>query len=160
FEMKDGLVPAHVDREIARARRAGDVGHRVMAFYLADCADRGLYQMFGHTSAIVYAMKRHSVSRRSARALIAVGRAFRELRGIDAAFVRDEIPWSKVRAIAMVAVPETEASWLEFALKQSLEEVERQAMRAKKGERPREASRGLSEVKFNVTLRVSALVHE
>ena len=50
FEMVDGLRPQDVDRAIFRGRRAGDIGHRTVAFYLADCADRGLYQELGHSS--------------------------------------------------------------------------------------------------------------
>ena len=73
FDLLDGLHPSQVDDAIARGRRAGDIGHRTVAFYLADCADRGLFQDFGHSSVISYAVKRHRISSRSARNLIAAG---------------------------------------------------------------------------------------
>src|SRR5262245_37885644 len=73
FELQNGLSPAEVDAHTARARRAGDIGHRTVAFYLAECADRGLHQALGHPSVIPYAVKRHCIPRRCARDLIAAG---------------------------------------------------------------------------------------
>ena len=160
FKLASGLHWKQVDHAIARGRRAGDVGHRAVAFYLADCADRGLFQEAGHSNVISYAMRRHHISRRSARELIAAGRALRDLLKIDRAFIDNDLSWSKVRAIAMVAEPATEDQWLAFALSHSLDEVERESSLAKKGEKPREDRKGLPEVRFDVRLRVSALAHE
>jgi HNH endonuclease len=160
FELVDGLHPKLVDEAIARGRRAGDIGHRTVAFYLADCADRGLFQELGHASVISYAVKRHHLSRRSARSLIITGRALRELRKIDGAFIEEKISWTKVRAIAKIADPSTEDAWLAFALAHTVDEIEKAAALAKKGEKPREDRKGLPEVRFDVRLRVSALLHE
>ena len=132
FDLLDGLHPRQVDDAIARGRRAGDIGHRTVAFYLADCADRGIFQEFGHASVISYAVKRHRISRRSARNLIATGRALRELQKIDRAFVENELSWSTVRAIARVADLDTEEHWLAFAKTHTIEEIEKEAARAKK----------------------------
>jgi holliday junction DNA helicase RuvB len=160
FEMVDGLRPKDVDVAIARGRRAGDIGHRTVAFYLADCADRGLYQELGHSSVHSYALKRHDLSRRSVRNLIAAGRALRELVKIDDAFAKNELSWSKVRAIAKVADVATEDQWLSFARTHTLDEVEKESALSRKGDRPREDRKGLGEVRFDVRLRVSALIHE
>jgi hypothetical protein len=40
-ELRPGLAIHEVDRRIAQANRAGDVGARAMAFYLVDLAERG-----------------------------------------------------------------------------------------------------------------------
>jgi Holliday junction DNA helicase RuvB len=160
FEMTEGLVAREVDREIGRGRRAGDIGHRVVAFYLADCADRGLHQAFGHSSVIPYAVKRHGLSRRRARDLIVAGRALRELRKIDRAFLAGELFWSQVRVLAKVADATTEDAWLAFARAHTIDELEREAALAKKGEAPRADRKGLSEARFNLSLKVSALLHE
>ena len=115
FDLSYGLSPQEVDERIARGRRAGDIGHRTVAFYLAECADRGLHQALGHPSVVPYAVKRHGIPRRCVRDLVAAGRALRDLTKIDAAFIRGDLVWSKVRAIVKVAEPATEDSWLAFA---------------------------------------------
>ena len=47
-----------------------------------------------------------------------------------------------------------------YAKTHTLEEVEKEAALCKKGEQPREDRKGLPEVRFDVRLRVSALLHE
>jgi Holliday junction resolvasome RuvABC ATP-dependent DNA helicase subunit len=160
FEMVDGLRAHDVDRAIFRGRRAGDIGHRTVAFYLADCADRRLYQDLGHSNVLSYAEDRHDLSRRSTRNLIAAGRALRDLAKIDQAFAAAKLSWSKVRAIARVAEPPTEDRWLAFALTHSAREVEKEAELCRKGDVPREDRKGLPEIRFDVRMRVSALLHE
>jgi Holliday junction DNA helicase RuvB len=160
FELRDGLSPAEVDQEIARGCRAGDIGHRTVAFYLAECADRGLHQALGHPSVIPYAVKRHGIPRRCARDLVATGRALRNLVKIDAAFIRGDVVWSKVRAIVKVAEPATEDAWLAFARTRTIDEVETEAAIAKKGDEPRKSRKGLHEVRFTMQLRVGATLHE
>ena len=149
-----------MDERIARGRRAGDIGHRTVAFYLAECADRGLHQALGHPSVVPYAVKRHGIPRRCVRDLVAAGRALRDLAKIDAAFIRGDLVWSKVRAIVKVAEPATEDSWLAFAQAHTIDEVEKEASIAKKGEKPRASRKGVPEVRFTVQLRVGAVVHE
>ena len=134
FDLSYGLSPQEVDERIARGRRAGDIGHRTVAFYLAECADRGLHQALGHPSVVPYAVKRHGIPRRCVRDLVAAGRALRDLTKIDAAFIRGDLVWSKVRAIVKVAEPATEDSWLAFAQAHTIDEVEKEASLSKKGE--------------------------
>ena len=78
FDLIEGLAPDEVDRRIAHGRRAGDVGNRAVAYYLADCADRGLHQVLGHPGVVPYAVKRHAIPRRTARDLVAAGRALQD----------------------------------------------------------------------------------
>src|SRR5262249_17359802 len=138
LQLAPGLDWKQVDRAIARGGRMGDLGHRAVAFYLAECADRGLYQEAGFSNVITYAMRRHHMSRRLARELIAVGRALRALIKIDDAFKHARLPWSKIRAIAVVAELATEEDWLTYALTHTIEQIVALCARSKKGDKPRE----------------------
>src|SRR5262245_55975247 len=61
MKLRPGLRGKDVDAFIARGSRLGDVGHRVVAYYLADCADRHLYQEWCFANVYEYAMKRHHI---------------------------------------------------------------------------------------------------
>ncbi len=62
-----------------------------------------------------YAVERLGVSARSLQDLAHVDGRLAELPGIDAAFVRGEITWTKTRLLARVATPTDEAHWLALA---------------------------------------------
>jgi len=66
-----------------------------------------------------YAVERLGVSARSLHDLAHVHGALTELPGIDAAFQRDEIPWTKARLLARVATAADEAEWLDRARRMS-----------------------------------------
>ena len=61
MELRGGLAPQEADRRIAQASRLGDVGARVLAFYLSDMADRGAQQALGFHSVIQYAQTRFGI---------------------------------------------------------------------------------------------------
>ena len=49
-ELAVGLRPAELDRRLLTADRQTDVGHREIAFYLADMDARGVHQLLGFAS--------------------------------------------------------------------------------------------------------------
>ena len=91
-----GLSAEEVDREARKACRYTEVGHRALAFYLAEMKRRGLHQALGHPSVVCYATRELSMSRRTARELVQVGEALAELEAIDRAFGDGEVTWSNL----------------------------------------------------------------
>ena len=81
-----GLSAVDADAQVARGIRLCDAGKRSVAFYLYDIQVRKLYQEFGYSSVIQYAVKRHRLKPTSARDLIESGRLLSELPGCDASF--------------------------------------------------------------------------
>ncbi|MBI5850634.1 MAG: hypothetical protein HZB39_06275 [Planctomycetes bacterium] len=53
----EGLGAEQVDERLRSACRLADVGHRAVAFYLADMHERGLHAAFGLPSVIAYAVR-------------------------------------------------------------------------------------------------------
>ena len=112
-DLVPGLGAQEIDRELRLADRETDVGNRRLAFYLADMDARGISQLLGFPTATAYAVKRLEMGRRHAQELIAAGRALEELPKTDEAFCDGRLNWSRVRLLTKIAVPETEAAWVE-----------------------------------------------
>jgi len=112
-ELRAGLSAAETDKRVAQAHRAGDIGARALAFYLADLADRGVYQELGFRSIENYAQTRYHIRPPTTRRYVIVGRALLDLPEIDRALCEGTLFWSQARELVRIAVPETEAEWLE-----------------------------------------------
>ena len=123
IELVPDLQAEEMDERLRRADRRTEVGHRELAFYLAEMQERGLHQMLGYSSAIEYACKRLEMGRRHAQELIVVGRALNELPLVDEAFCEARIRWSRVRLLVRIAVPETERAWLERCARAVVERI-------------------------------------
>src|SRR5690606_34114513 len=65
-----------------------------------------------------------------------VARALEELPLLEAALREGRIPWTKVREVSRVAVPETEAEWLERAAEGSVRDLEALVSGRRVGDRP------------------------
>ncbi|HZO12975.1 MAG TPA: hypothetical protein VFB62_06945 [Polyangiaceae bacterium] len=104
--------------------------------YLADLADSlsGAYSDIYHASRCLFAM-----SVRKTRERLRVGRALRELPGIERAFVAGAVSYSRVREVTRVAAPDTEVQWLELARQLPMRKLERRVAEA--GGRPRQDER-------------------
>jgi hypothetical protein len=102
-ELVPDLQAEEMDERLRRADRRTEVGHRELAFYLAEMQERGLHQMLGYSSAIEYACKRLEMGRRRAQELIVVGRALNELPLIDEAFCKAHLRWSRLRLLVKIA---------------------------------------------------------
>ncbi|MBI5851807.1 MAG: hypothetical protein HZB39_12400 [Planctomycetes bacterium] len=82
----DGLCAEQVDERLRDACRFADVGHRAVAFYLADMHERGLHAALGMPTTVAYAVRSLGMARRGARELLHAGLRLRELSLIDGAF--------------------------------------------------------------------------
>ena len=136
-----GLSAEEADRRIATAIRAGDVGARSLAFYLADIADRGVYQQLGFHSVELYAEVRYQLRPVTTRQYVAAGRALQELPGIDRAFRRGGLFWSQVRELIRVATRETEDEWVKFTKGRTARQIAAEVARRRKGDRPADKRR-------------------
>ena len=111
----DGLAAAAVGHRLRRA--ADEIGdnRRILAFYLADMRDRGLYLESGHGSVEHFGEAQLEIRPRRTREYIQVGRALRGLELVDQAFDSRAIGWSKVVALLPVVQRETQKTWVDFA---------------------------------------------
>ena len=160
-ELQGGLSAAEADKRVAQAHRAGDIGARALAFYLADLADRGVYQELGFRSVEHYAETRYHIRPPTTRRYVIVGRALLDLPEIDRALCEGTLFWSQVRELVRIAVPETEAQWLEWARGRSAREITAQVSIRRKGERPTDpARRRIRSASFRPDGRMNALQWE
>jgi Holliday junction DNA helicase RuvB len=151
LEMRAGLDAREVDRRVAHANRAGDIGARTLAFYLVDLAERGAQQELGFHSVVQYAEMRYQIRPQTTREYLAVGRALNDLPRIDEAFCQARLFWSQVRLLVKIATPETESAWLEWATGRSARQIAAHVRRREKGQLPTEpAKRRIHTVKFKV----------
>ncbi len=141
LKLTGGLSAEEADRWVALAVRAGDVGARALAFYLADIADRGIYQQFGFHSIELYAEARYHLRPSTTRQYVAAGRALQELPGVDREFRRGGLFWSQVRELIRVATPETEDEWVMFARGRTARQIAAEVARRRKGDRPADKRR-------------------
>ena len=159
-DLVPGLGAQEIDRELRLADRETDVGNRRLAFYLADMDSRGISQLLGFPTATAYAVKRLEMGRRHAQELIAAGRALEELPKTDEAFCDGRLNWSRVRLLTKIAVPETEAAWVERAVALSWAQFKREVLTSEKGRPPREGRKGQPQVKIGVAARLDRLDYE
>ena len=140
-ELQAGLSAAEADKRVAQAHRAGDIGAMALAFYLADMAERGVHQELGFHGIEQYAEIRYQIRPSTTRRYLIVGRALRDLPEIHRALGEGRLFWSQVRELVRVAVPETEAEWIEWARNRSAREITAQVRIRRKGERSMDPAR-------------------
>ncbi len=160
-ELCPGLPVAELHARLLYCLHLREVGHRGLAFYLAEMDERGLHQVTGHRTAAHYAEGRLEMSRRLAQQLIFVGKALCELPSIDAAFAEGRLSWSKVVLVTRVATPEHEHAWLARAEAATCKELQLAVRLAKPGSAPRDPrdTKGLPEIRYDIRARVDAVAH-
>jgi hypothetical protein len=133
------LIPGLPRRELIEKihfhHRQGEVAERALGFYLLDMQRRRLFKPGCH-SAAHWALDRLDLKR--ADKLIKLAERMEVLPAIDRAFFQGEVPWTKIREIARVAVRETEAQWLELARSKTSREIEDAVLGLKRGALPGE----------------------
>ncbi|HGY89794.1 MAG TPA: AAA family ATPase [Planctomycetes bacterium] len=158
--LRRGLAAKDLDGMLKSFTRQTDLGHRGLAFYLADMSERRLFRLFGCVSTAHYARDHLDMGERLARELVAVGRALEELTLIDAAFAENQISWTKVRLLCRIATPETERAWLDRALLLTTRRLEREVTGSERGRLPNADGKGLPEVRVIRRFHLSPLVEE
>lgn len=152
IEMKQGLAYAEVDRRFRTSARLSDCSQRVMAFYLVEVEEHGLYSVEGYSGTVEYAAEAVGIDRRRTWELIRVGRRLLELRKVDIAFCEGRLGWTKVLKLMRVATPEHEDAWLALAISSTVREFDKEVRLAKFGQAPRKAGtrKGLPEIRFRI----------
>jgi hypothetical protein len=124
WERKHEAEWARVDRElrsIATRRAALDVEEARLLRYAEELK---LWRAFGFGSAIEYMERAMGYAPHTAAERLRVARALGELPLITEALEHGDLAHSAVRELSRVAVPETEAAWLEAARGKNLREIE------------------------------------
>ena len=67
---------------------------------------------------------------RETRERIRIGRALRQLPGVEHAFIAGDVSYSRVREVTRVAQPDTESDWLELAQSLDMRALERRVASA------------------------------
>jgi hypothetical protein len=120
WELQHEAACVSVDRKlrsIAARRAALDAEE---AQLLRDAEELKLWRAFGFGSAIEYMERAMGYAPHTATERLRVARALGELPLIAEALERGELAHSAVRELSRVAVPDTEAAWLEAARGKSL----------------------------------------
>ena len=161
-DLVEDLPIPEVRRRLAVGVRLGDTGRGILAFYLADLADRRGSQLTGHRLTTQFAEQRLGMDRRRAGELIAVGRKLRALPRIHHAFCRAEIGWSKVVELIKVAVPEHEVAWLEEAKRLGVVKLRAKVARSREGAKPPKDGdmKGTREPRYHVRATLGRVEHD
>ena len=141
IELVSGLGFGEVRARLQEINFADESTHRALAFYLAEVAERKLYEDGGHSSAAHFAEAQLEMSDRRARDLIRVGRELRGLELVDRAFFAGEIGWTKVLLLLRVVQVTTQEPWIQFARAVSTRELDEEVRKCRTGELPGEGSR-------------------
>ncbi|MHC4969446.1 MAG: HNH endonuclease [Planctomycetota bacterium] len=141
LELKAGLSVLELEKRIAQANRAGDIGARALAFYLVDMAARGAQQELGFHSVTQYAETRFGIQPSTTREHLAAGRALEDLPQIDRAFCEARLFWSQVRLLVRIATPQTESVWIRWAAGRTVREVAARIRYRDKGDLPTDPAR-------------------
>jgi hypothetical protein len=116
---------AEVRRLLVAERRVG----RLACRYLADLADRiherRDSELMPYVDELHAAACFFELGARDTRERVRIGRALRSLPRIEAAFIRGDLSYSRVREITRVACGENESAWLELARDLDMRSLER-----------------------------------
>lgn len=135
--LEEGLAAEEALRRATEALRAGEVGERVAAFYLADIADRDGYAELGYGDMRELVVKRFPrYAEKTIRNMISVGRALRGLGEVERAFNEGRISWTHVRRLVTIATPETQTAWVVWAEERTTDQLDAQASAREKGDLP------------------------
>jgi hypothetical protein len=124
------FTPADLDARIRALARARCKLLAAMAGLLLRMKRSGWYMRLGFASIADYAFDAASFSKRKTVEPIELAERVEALPKIAAAFDDGTVHWTKLRTIARVATPATEADWLEKAAEMTSRRLEREAAEA------------------------------
>jgi hypothetical protein len=122
-----------VEGRLAALARAGGPLRRVLAALAARLVARRAFEPLGYARLRDYAGERLGVSARLLQELAAVDARLVELPQLEAALIRGQLPWSKVRLVARTASPGDEARWIARARRTSVRVLERELRSVARG---------------------------
>ena len=95
----------------------------LISLALAELSRRQAFRAEGATSAEAWMVERTGVGRSSARTWAGVGERLFDLPHLSEALCSGAVPLDKVRVVAAVATPETDAAWAEAAAEHSVRDL-------------------------------------
>ncbi|MBW2527805.1 MAG: hypothetical protein JRI23_26730, partial [Deltaproteobacteria bacterium] len=123
---RSDLTSEELHEQLVALRDTKRKAEWLLCRYLADMADEGRFRDLGwYADLHHYARERLGFGVKATRERVRIGKALRALPSIERAFVRGRLSYSRVREVTRVAVPDTEAQWLETAERLTMRELER-----------------------------------
>lgn len=150
----DTNVNAHdIDRALRRLARQTAALEADLARWLRIADEQNIKPQLGYVHALEYLEDVFGFAPRTAHERLRVARELGDLREIEQALARGEIPFAVARELTRVATPETERCWLEQARGRRLREVEQAVAGRRKGDGP-DARPDPSRIKHGVWLEL------
>ncbi len=125
-EFRPGLPAQQVDLELRAAVRDYRGSERRVVLWFSDLHRRRLFRKLGFSSIQLYAAGRLGFSEATTAQFLRLCRALEGLPELQRSVACGAVPWTKARAVATVATPETERRWVEKARTVSRRELERE----------------------------------
>ena len=119
------LHARHLDAQLCAARQAHRIAEHRLATLLTEMAAGGGFRLLGYASVEQYAAAGLELTARVTRDLLRVGRALPNLPTLAASLAAGSLDWTKAREIVRIATPETEAAWVERAIRTNSRSIER-----------------------------------
>jgi hypothetical protein len=137
--------------------RIGNRGKLTLCSVLKTIEEHRLYLELGYSTVAGYAQAHFGYRRTETYEAVRTSRALDALPKSRVAFARGRIGWSKVKLIARVATPETEAEWLDHAKRHTVEQLEAEVRdaAAKRRDTPRSERYGLPNLEQRLVMRFS-----
>jgi hypothetical protein len=128
------LATADLIIEVRRLLTTERRAERLICRYLADMADRIRARSDRELDVFLdefdAAKTIFGLGARETRERIRIGRALRQLPGVEHAFIAGDVSYSRVREVTRVAQPDTESDWLELAQSLDMRALERRVASA------------------------------
>ena len=149
-----GIPPIHLERDdlglcddpdiaarqlhnaLVRSRRDERRIDHAIGRLLYEMDSKRLFEALGCARIEEYAETRLGLTRKVAAEMRALGARLAVLPVIDAAMKAGDVGWTKAREICRVAVPETEAAWLDAAEQLTSRRLEQAVRSSRRGDHP------------------------
>lgn len=118
-------APQEMLQGVVRAAREVTRGEWELGAWLLAIDRSRAYEKAGFRSAVSFAIRRAGLEPHKASNLLRIAQALERLPLLAAAYQEGRIGYAKIREITRAAAPETDESWLEFALGHTTDQVRR-----------------------------------
>ena len=125
------VASSNPESDLALLTAASGPLRRTLAAICARLLDTQAFERLCYARLRDYARERAGVSARQIQDLAHAHRAFATRPALERALVANELPWSKVRLLVRVAMPEDEEDWIERARLLSIRQLEQEVRTAR-----------------------------
>lgn len=116
-------APQEMLRGVVKAAREVTRGEWELGAWLLAIHRSRAYEKAGFRSAVGFAIRRAGLEPHKASNLLRIAQALERLPVLAAAYQAGRVGYAKIREITRVAEPETDESWLEYALSHTTDQV-------------------------------------